>query len=234
MMPLVRVLTPTFGRPDLLARAVRIFFSYRYPRKEMVIVDDSPTAADLPRSPLIRYVKLDDRMVLGSKHNLAASIAQGEILMHQDDDDLFSPMRVTKQVEPMLTKGVDVTGIRMRFLREESTGRFFQWAPRAKFVQTNPTTRPIFEFHDSNAAFHRRVWDSGLQYTAAAVAQKVHLLNDAVRAGFKAEPVENEGLFVYSRHDVNTWKFSGKLLAAVRPPSFVREPWFRSLLGDAA
>ena len=64
MLPMVSVLTPTYGRPRLLRRAVEQFLAYTYPRKEMIIMDDSPAPADLPATPLVKYVHLQDRPIL--------------------------------------------------------------------------------------------------------------------------------------------------------------------------
>ncbi len=209
MTPLLSVLMPTYERPGLLARAIRIFDAYRYPEKELIVVDDSrvPYAGHIGKR--INYVHLPARAVLGRKHNLAASLAQGEIFVHRDDDDLFSPLSLSRQADAIAVDGAD----------------------------TNPTTAPAFTFHDSNSAYHRRVWASGIQYTMTPVAQKVHFLNDAIRAGFKWKALENRDQFVYSRHDIgggNTWKFSRGNMVEVAAPNFSTYGWLAQLLGRAA
>ncbi len=226
-LPLVSVLTPTYNRPEMLRRAIEMFKAYSYGNKEMVIVDDSPVPFEQPTDPRILYVRCP-RMVLGAKHNLAMAKAQGDILVHQDDDDIFSPARLSVQLEPMFTRGVDLCGIAMNFIRQEADGQFFHFSRRAKFKPSNQTTIPAFAFHDSTSAFTRKVWAAGLQYTNTPVAQKVHLINAALRAGFKAATVANEhGLFTYVRHRVNTWQFSAGNLVPCGAPSYAREPWFR-------
>ena len=229
--PLVSILTPTYSRPDMLERAIRVFKAYTYPEREMVVGDDSPVPFGRISDPRIKYVRME-RMSLGWKHNLLAGYAQGDVLMLQDDDDLFAPARISVQIEPMVLRGADITGIAMNFIRRESDGKFFHFHPQAKFKASNPTTTPIYRlFHDSNSAYTRKVWQSGVQYTNAMQAQKVHLLNDAIRAGFKYEAVPNEGgLFVYSRHGANTWQFTPRNLLACPEPSFAREAWFGRML----
>lgn len=233
-MPLVSVLTPTFGRPELLARAIRIFHSYRYPRKEMIIVDDSPEPYTGQLGAAVRYTYLKDRTVLGEKHNIAAALAQGDILAHRDDDDLFSPMSLTRQVELMLLSEVAITGFRMNYLRDERTGDFYHFKRGAIFNRSDPTTVPIFTFHDSTSAYRREIWDAGLQYSKTQVAQKVHLLNDAIRAGFAWSALENDGHFVYSRHGVNTWNFERKNMVDAPAPSLTAYAWLGQLTGRAA
>lgn len=231
MLPLVSVLTPTYGREGLLRRALALFQAYRYPNLEWILVDDSPEPATGIQGPGIRYIHLKDRMVLGSKHNLAASLAQGEILVHRDDDDLYSPESLTRQVEAILLHGASITGFRVNYIREERSGQFLRFRRDAKWTPSNETTVPLFTFHDSNAAFHRRIWDLGIQYTTVPVAQKVHFLNAAVRAGFSWKALENQDEFIYSRGAGNTWQFPAHNMTRVAAPYF---GWLREVLGRAA
>lgn len=227
--PLASVLTPTRDRAEMLRRAVAIFLAYSYPNKEMVIVDDSKAPEYRPNHRLIRYVQVAP-MVLGAKHNLAANLAQGDYLVHQDDDDFYSPGRLTYQMESFLLRGSHVNGLLMNYIRQESDGQFYHFRRGAKFKASNATTTPLYGFHDSTSAFSREVWRSGVQYSLTPVAQKLHLLNDIVRAGWKSEILQNDGKFVYVRHDVNTWKFHRSVLQACEPPSFAREAWFARAL----
>jgi glycosyltransferase involved in cell wall biosynthesis len=232
MLPLVSVLTPTYNRPQMLARAIRTFLSYRYPRKEMIVVDDSPKPFDGRIPAAVKYIRLERRTILGRKHNTAAAQAQGEIFVHRDDDDLYSPMSLAREIEPILMEKADLSGFIMNWIREEKTGRFFHFRRDAKFVQSNPTTLPLYRFHDSNSAYHRRVWDAGVQYTIERVAQKLHFLNAALRAGFRSLALPNRDEFVYSRHDVNTWQFNRQNLQEASAPMFSQEAWFQQLVGQ--
>lgn len=47
---------------------------------------------------------------LGGKRNLCCSLARGEIIVTWDDDDLYAPTRVEKQVAELLRSGADVVG----------------------------------------------------------------------------------------------------------------------------
>lgn len=234
MMPLVSVLTPTFGRPEMLARAIRLFHSYRYARKEMIVVDDSQEKFKGELGPAVRYVYLNARMCLGDKHNLAASLAQGEIFVHRDDDDLYSPMSLSRQIETLLLSDIAITGFRMNYLREERTGDFYHFHRGAVWTRSDPTMLPMFTFHDSTSAFRRCVWDEGLQYSQTDVAQKVHLLNDAIRAGYPWQALENDGHFIYSRHDVNTWQFERRNMVKADPPRLAAYAWLGQFTGRAA
>lgn len=222
-MPLVSILTPTYGRPGFLRRAVEIFLAYRYPEREMIVVDDSPAPAELPSSPLVKYFHLKERTGLGKKHNLAADLAQGEILMHQDDDDLYFPNRIEIQAEPLAIGEADLSGFIMNFILVLPEARFYHFRAGEKFDQTTRPNRPDFRFHDATGAYHRRVLEAGLQYSDAHVAQKVHFFNDAMRAGFREITLANRDRFVYVRHVSNTWQFDPKVLSPAPRPSWVSD-----------
>ena len=104
---------PTFDRRSFVPQAVRYFLRQDYPAKELVIVDDGPEPVSdlLPADPRIVYHRLDARMVLGTKRNLACELARGSIIVHWDDDDWASPDRVSVQVAALTRDDVDVCGV---------------------------------------------------------------------------------------------------------------------------
>ena len=89
--------------------AVRCFLRQDYPDRELVIVDDSPDAADalLPDLPedagRVVYLHRPGRRSAGEKRNLAVERSRGEVVVHWDDDDWSAPDRLTHQVEPAAT-----------------------------------------------------------------------------------------------------------------------------------
>lgn len=234
-LPLISVIMPTYDRPEFVARAVKIFNSYTYKRTELIIVDDSPTPSYLGRFGNVRYVRLNERTNLGVKHNLAASLAQGDVICCQDDDDLFQPMRLTRQVEPIVMDQADLTGYRIHDILRFPDLKCYRFREGVK-IKPSPRTTQIYlpKFHDSTAMFHRKVWDAGLQFTLVPVFQKGDFLNDAIRAGFRSQALANEsGEFVYARHKNNTWQFNSNLLAEIAMPFYLRALLTRYGVGDA-
>ena len=79
-LPSVSVVMPTNSRPEFVRRAVEMLARQDYPKhliKEVVIVDDSPTAlqaTDLTQMPWPRivYTSLEERRTVGRKRNIAA------------------------------------------------------------------------------------------------------------------------------------------------------------------
>lgn len=91
--PLISCIMPTAGRPQYVAQAVQYFLAQDYPAKELVIVYNNPS--DLPAMPLpanMRPVQVNTQ-VIGAKRNEACRHAQGGIIAHWDDDDIYSPGR---------------------------------------------------------------------------------------------------------------------------------------------
>jgi glycosyltransferase involved in cell wall biosynthesis len=113
MQPLVSCIMPTADRRAFAAQAIRYFQEQDYPNKELLIFDDgSESLADLvPRDPAISYLRLDHKLALGAKRNLACTEARGEIIVHWDDDDWMAGWRLTYQVDALLKEQADLCGL---------------------------------------------------------------------------------------------------------------------------
>jgi hypothetical protein len=62
--------------------------------------------------PKIRYIGLDQPLVLGAKRNRACELARGELIVHWDDDDWQAPSRLSYQVRSMLASDASLCGTR--------------------------------------------------------------------------------------------------------------------------
>lgn len=90
---------------------------------ELIVVDD----ADCPAFPeglagaSITYLRLDLRLTVGAKRNVACERASGEIIVHFDSDDWYAPGRIADQVASLKASGKAVTGYRnIRFTDGET------------------------------------------------------------------------------------------------------------------
>ena len=111
-VPLVSCITPTYNRREFFPQAVRCFLSQDYPNLEWVICDDGESIKDLlPSDPRIKYFHDPLRKNHGQKMNRACELAQGEFCIVVDDDDWYSPTRITRQIAPMIADPqIQVTG----------------------------------------------------------------------------------------------------------------------------
>jgi hypothetical protein len=102
-VPLASCIMPTADRRSLVPQAIRHFLRQDYPNRELIILDDgADNVADLiPQDSRIRYLRLDRKLSMGVKHNIACEMAHGEIIVHWDDDDWVSPRRISYQVREL-------------------------------------------------------------------------------------------------------------------------------------
>jgi glycosyltransferase involved in cell wall biosynthesis len=106
MKPFVSVLTPTYNRRKFIPAAIAIYKSQTYPkdRMEWVIVDDGTDkigdliAEAAKTIPNIKYISLNEKLLIGQKRNLLNDNAKGDIMIAMDDDDFYPPERVSHVV----------------------------------------------------------------------------------------------------------------------------------------
>lgn len=106
MKPFVSILTPTYNRRKFIPAAIAIYKSQTYPkdRMEWVIVDDGTDkigdliAEAAKTIPNIKYISLNEKLLIGQKRNLLNDNAKGDIMIAMDDDDFYPPDRVSHVV----------------------------------------------------------------------------------------------------------------------------------------
>ena len=112
--PLVTCITPTANRQKFLPYAIKYFLNQDYPNAEMVIIDDGDSSFEhlIPKDERIRYYYYAQPIgTIGVKRNIACEKANGEIILHWDDDDWYAPDWITRQVDAQLNSGADITGL---------------------------------------------------------------------------------------------------------------------------
>jgi len=127
--PLVSCIMPTCNRRSFVPQAIRCFLRQDYPQLELVVVDDgSDAVADcIPDHSRIRYIRLDRRLTIGAKRNLACEHARGEIVVHWDDDDWYPPWRVRTQARALLDRPADICGTSRLFYYDALGDRSWEY-----------------------------------------------------------------------------------------------------------
>lgn len=122
--PLVSAIMPTRGRAGWAFDAVEMFRAQTYPKKELVVVDDrsEPSFPYGLRDPLIRY-HVAGRIPIGGKRNMAVSLSSGEIIMHWDSDDTYTPDRMEHQVAHLIESGAEIVGYHIMPFVDADNGR---------------------------------------------------------------------------------------------------------------
>jgi glycosyltransferase involved in cell wall biosynthesis len=201
--PLVSCIMPTFNRRRFIPLALERFREQTYPNRELLIVDDgTDRIEDLVREePAVRYLRVDRRITIGAKRNLACAEARGEIVAHWDDDDWYSRDRLMRQATPILRGDADVTGLENRFVLQMPLGRF--WTTNRQLHRS----MFVCDVHGGTLVFRRSIWTSGIRYPEIDLAEDAAFVRNAVTRGRRLVRVDNDGTFVYVRHNTNAWKF---------------------------
>ena len=115
---LVSAMLLTCNRPAFAVRALRSLASQSFPleKLEVLLVDDGSLSAHAESLQnavedkfALRVVRLKERLSIGAKRNLAVSLAQGEVVIHFDDDDFHHSDRIAAQVGPILRREAGLT-----------------------------------------------------------------------------------------------------------------------------
>lgn len=127
--PLVSCIMPTYNRRQFVPHAIRYFLRQDYENKELIIVDDGTDAvADLiPATDNIRYLRLNEKISLGAKLNLACDHARGNIIANWDDDDWYAARRLRYQVDALNNGNIDVCGINHLLYYDLCTHQAYQY-----------------------------------------------------------------------------------------------------------
>ena len=101
--PLVSCLCATYGRPILLGEAIKCFIDQDYSNKELIVLSDQVGVhlkLSIPLPENIRIYEHPRRFdSLGQKRNYLRSLARGQYCCIWDDDDLYTPFRISESVK---------------------------------------------------------------------------------------------------------------------------------------
>lgn len=111
--PMVSCIMPTANREKFIPFAIAYFLNQTYRNKELIIVDDGrkSVAHLIPDHPNIRYIYTEPIGTIGLKRNYACKLANGEIIVHLDDDDWYAEDWIRHQVNTLINSGADMCGI---------------------------------------------------------------------------------------------------------------------------
>lgn len=158
-LPLVTAIMVTRGRPKWASEAVKMFEVQTYPNKELSIIDESGSRS----FPGLNLWTARDGLTIGAKRNIAIATSTGEIIIHWDDDDIYSPDRIQHQVDFLLSRAVDMVGYHeMEFIDEENQKRYlYRASPNYAIGVSQCYWREIWEarkFEDKNEGEDNAFW----------------------------------------------------------------------------
>lgn len=162
--PLVTVIMPTRGRPDLARAAISSVVGQTYPGPiECLVVHDQeapdPALADLGRAEhRVRVLANDRTPGLAGARNTGLGRASGEFIATCDDDDIWHPAKLQAQIGRLLDQpDLLVVGSGMRLMLPD--GRIITWPARAERISRQLLVRNrVKELHSSTMAMRRDVF----------------------------------------------------------------------------
>jgi glycosyltransferase involved in cell wall biosynthesis len=108
--PLVSIIIPTFNRPESLLSAINSVSSQTYKNMEVIIIDDC-SQEDMQDVVLrakkktninIFYFKNSNNLGNAGARNQGIKLAKGDYIAFLDDDDIWLPEKIKKQVDLLL------------------------------------------------------------------------------------------------------------------------------------
>jgi hypothetical protein len=106
-LPLVSIIMPTYNRRDMLARALEGVAAQRYPRVELVVVNDAGASVDDLVTPYsqVRLIVHETNRGANAAFETGFNAATGEYVMFLPDDDWIYPDHLERLVAAVLRSG---------------------------------------------------------------------------------------------------------------------------------
>ena len=117
--PLVSVITPTYNRRNFIPTLIQCFLNQTYPkdRMEWIVLDDGTDSVEdvflkyTDKLPMLRYIRNEEKQLIGAKRNRLNKEANGSIIVAMDDDDYYPVDRVMHVVNKFKQNpGIELAG----------------------------------------------------------------------------------------------------------------------------
>ena len=124
--PLVSVVIPTYNRAPFLAEAIESVLGQSFTEYEILVADDGSTDDTADRlaryGARTRHIRLDHSGRPSVARNRALAVARGELIAFLDDDDVWQPEKLERQVHLLVAQpDLGMVYTDLRFLREDGT-----------------------------------------------------------------------------------------------------------------
>ena len=149
MQPFVSVITPTYNRRKFLPSLIECYDSQTYPKNKMewIILDDGTDCVrdvfeDVAKKiPNLRYIRLEEKLLIGAKRNILNKESKGDIIVAMDDDDYYSPERVSHVVQKfaLSNPSIQLAGTSEIYMYYTDIKKIYKMGPFNKNHATNGT-----------------------------------------------------------------------------------------------
>lgn len=126
---LISVIICTYNRVGLLGRSIQSVLSQTYTNLELLIIDDcsADNTGEFVKGlsdQRIRYYRNENNLGLSASKNRGASLAKGELLAFQDDDDEWKPEKLATLMEVWIKERTEETGMIYHEMQEQGASAF--------------------------------------------------------------------------------------------------------------
>lgn len=235
---LLSLLTPTSERPLYLAHLYELILAQKGEENwQWLICDDSlhpnPFFETL-KDERVQYFYSSSAMNVGEKRELLAQKAQGEILVHLDDDDYYAP-HYLHTVATRLQQ-YDFVSLSSWFCYASFNGQFFYWALSETLdscFALNPVgemvvVQDVAKEDDLKKRFgfcyaYRKEVVQKVSFEPLKLGEDLAFYNEVERQGFKIKQfADEEGIVIKIHHDMNLCR----LFPQYRIPLFLAHKLF--------
>lgn len=223
--PIVSIVTPTFNREAYLPLIYSCILNQTYKDWEWIIVDDSAQPSQFIKSlkePRINYQFLPSRINIGDKRNLCVDFAQGEFIVHFDDDEFYAPHYIDSMIKLLHHQKGDLLKLSAFFIYStiykkfaywnlyEKTGIHYIWSPQPMVVGSidNPNT----DLTDNHLGYgfsyvYRKIVPQTIRFESTTFNEDAPFVKAAMALGFKTHLLADDiGLCIHVLHNHNSSK----------------------------
>jgi len=211
--PKISFVCPTYNRPQYLLTAVRCFLQQAYENKELIIVDDGTDRFDFSKyDARIRHIHLGTRTPTGTKRNLGAEAATGDIIGNLDDDDWSHPFRANDAIQRLIKTGKAVTGYNASILYDEATKELYKIAGGPPY------------YASGSSQVYWKLWWRGHHYPDCSFGED-SVFSRTARLADELAIAEPGKMMVIRRHASNTSEIYLPKLPKLQPQDVSAEFW---------
>lgn len=198
--PFVSVVCPSFNRREFLPYLLYIYQYQDYPadRRELIILDDSAHSSQdlvdmLVDSSVenVRYIHSEHRLMLGEKRNMLNDLAVGEYIVCFDDDDYYSPQKISYQVGELQRNNALFSGSDQIYVWYSHLNKIYRTHP----FGTNHALNGTFAYHKNFLKKHRYEHE-------AMLAEEQGFLNNFTTPVLQIDPLR---AILCVSHSANTY-----------------------------
>ena len=220
---LVSIVTPTYDRVAYLPLIYQCIVNQTYTRWEWIVIDDSPEENAFMLTlddPRVIYKHECKRLSIGEKRNLCSQIAQGDFVVHFDDDEYYAPQYVDSMIQLLILKSSDIIKLSGFFIFSKiykqfaywdmlkKTGIHYVWSADPMVVGViEDTNQDLQENHlgyGFSYAYKKNV-ASSIKFEDVSFNEDRPFIQAAISLGFKTQLLADDvGLCIHVLHEQNT------------------------------